>query len=325
MPLILALQPHSSPSDVTNMPESNGNQFSIAKPSYRRVQEEDSHFEEQLQAFTDPITIPPATFNKKTRTKTQLIALPSLQRPCPPAEPTLTLTPTKPIPLTNLPPESTLPFTNKDCIIYTSFDSSSNDTTFLTLYARIYRHWFPHRSLPLDLDPTTFFAQHLAFSPPVSQVEHIIRFHDSLTESLKDGLAERNASAPVDAVKYLRRTIGIAFIVIQEDDQRRGWEVSSCSSHNKNKGEGGDAPEVLLVWKNESVAKRYGCWEGVRGMKNYICGDGSDLQGAKVFKCSLEDAMSAVVALDEERGRERREWSSVFGEVLGNVKVNEGN
>lgn len=93
----------------------------------------------------------------------------------------------------------------------------------------------------------------------------------------------------------LRETFAIVFIVIDA-----GWQEHG----------------VLLVWKNEDVAKKYSCTEGGKVM-GYDGDDPSDLGEACVFRCSLERAMQLVVSQDPERAHNRTEYNEMLEETLG--------
>lgn len=76
---------------------------------------------------------------------------------------------------------------------------------------------------------------------------------------------------------------------------------------------------VLLVWKNEDIAKRYNCCEDgeVRAHK----GDDADgLDNTCVFRCPLKRAMQMVVSQDPVRAQKRAEYNEMLEETLGEAE-----
>lgn len=162
----------------------------------------------------------------------------------------------------------------------------------LDLFEAVYRAWFPHRCFDEDLSDGNFAATYLHVAQAPIRLEHIIDYHGGMASQLKKAVPNAITTSPP---YILRKTLPVVFIVIEENWRSNG---------------------VLLVWKTDGIAKRYGCWEG-DGMRRYQCGDGSGLDKAVIFRCGLEDALKAVVAMDEKRVKPRSEWSSVLEEMLG--------
>ena len=183
-----------------------------------------------------------------------------------------------------LSPEDVHRFSSKDVAIYGNYLEDIPAKDRLDLYGAVYRAWFPHRCLEEDLSDGNFAATYLHVSQAPVRVENIVDFHGGVAQQLK---------ACPDIV--LRKSLPVVFILVEED-----WRTNG----------------VLLVWKTQGVAKRYGCREGEK-MMQFRGGDGSGLGQAVIFRCELEEALKAVVAMDEKRVKARTEWNSVLEEVLG--------
>ena len=180
------------------------------------------------------------------------------------------------------------------------------------LLEAVYREWYPHRAADKDVSDGSFFAKFLRFIPPSTYLVEIIRFHARLCEELSSRVAEIEDVEPailhavppkeetrrVGAYK-LRETIFDVCFLIDAEWQERG---------------------VLLMWKNEDVAKKYGCCEGgeVKARK------GENLQvvldDVCVFRCPLRSAMKMVVSRDPARARKRAEYNEMLEETLGETE-----
>ena len=84
---------------------------------------------------------------------------------------------------------------------------------------------------------------------------------------------------------------------------------------------------VLLVWKNEDVAKKYGCCEGgelqaYKGerLQGYERDDVVVLDDACVFRCPLKSAMKMVVSRDLARAQKQVEYNEMLEETLGEIE-----
>ena len=84
---------------------------------------------------------------------------------------------------------------------------------------------------------------------------------------------------------------------------------------------------VLLVWKNEDVAKKYNCSEGGEvqaydggKLQAYERDDGAGLDNACVFRCPLKRAMQMVVSQDPVRAQKRAEYNEMLEETLGEAE-----
>lgn len=309
-------------------------------PSHQRVTAEKSHYEAQRVAFTCPLTIvhvPGDTSggaggDDDSEGQPYALGLPTPPPTYPGINP-YDATPPPAGPMSQLSKEDALSFCLKDSIIYGNYNDSDTHTSSssisfqhgrhlqspeqdrLTLLDAVYTTWFPHRALaPQDMHLGNFWGKYLRFQNPAGvRLDQILAFHRQLCDMLKSTLntttlTPSSATDVSTAMLTLRKTLPLVFIVLE-----RNW-----------RDEG-----VLLVWKTEGIAKRYGCWEG-EGMRKFVCGDGSNFSHGhgqmgmgmgmgppRVFRCSLERAMKAVLELDPERAKVRREWSVVCGRVLG--------
>ena len=249
-------------------------------PSHLRACAEEAHYEPLRKAFTIPLYIHP---DPQAQTTYQI---------------------------PHLSPKDCRDFCWKDCIIYGNAGLTANDHH--ALLEAVYREWYPHRAADKDVSDGNFFGKFLRFIPPSTRLVEIIRFHARLCGGLRSRVAEIEDVEPaiphavppkeetrrVGAYK-LRETIFDVCIVIDAEWQERG---------------------VLLVWKNEDVAKKYGCCEsGVvkayKGEKLQVV-----LDDACVFRCPLKSAMKMVVSRDPVRAQKRAEYNEMLEETLGEIE-----
>ena len=151
----------------------------------------------------------------------------------------------------------------------------------------------------------------MRFIPPSTHLVQIIRFHAALCEKLRIVVPEiedlepaiPHAVPPKEETRRagaykLRDTMFDVCIVIDA-----GWEEHG----------------VLLVWKNEDVAKKYNCCEGGE-VQAYDSGEAGALDDACVFRCPLKRAMQMVVSQDPVRAQKRAEYNEMLEETLGEAE-----
>ena len=198
----------------------------------------------------------------------------------------------------------------KDCVIYGNAGLTANDHH--ALLEEVYREWYPHRAEDKDVSDGSFFGKFMRFIPPSTKLVQIIRFHAALCEKLRSLVPEVEDLEPaiphavppkeetrrVGAYK-LRETIFDVYIVIDA-----GWQEHG----------------VLVVWKNENVAKKYNCCEGGE-VQAYDSGDAGGLEDACVFRCALKRAMQMVVSRDPRRAPKRAEYNEMLEETLGEAEA----
>lgn len=191
----------------------------------------------------------------------------------------------------------------KDCVIYVNERLTGSDDW--KLFDDIYREWFPHRAEDKDVSDGSFFCHIMRFTPPTNGIDQIIRFHQKLCTHFqgleKEGIwQEEKQFAKIGSIwnprtgpHQLRETFPLVFIVVHS-----GWQENG----------------VLIVWKNEDTATRYGCQESEEII---LEGKAEDLGDASIYRCPLQRAMRLVVSQDPHRAQKRREYSMVLEETLG--------
>ena len=248
-------------------------------PSHLRACAEEAHYEPQRKAFHIPLYIYP---NHHAQTTYQVPHISS---------------------------KDCRDFCWKDCVIYGNAGLTANDHH--TLLERVYREWYPHRAEDKNVSDGSFFGKFVRFIPPASNLVQIVRFHEALCEKLSALVPEiedldpaiphtvppKEETRRVGAYK-LRDTIFDVFVVIDG-----GWQEHG----------------VLLVWKNEDVAKHYNCSEGGE-VHAYDSGDADGLGDARVFRCPLKRAMQIVVSQDPARAQKRAEYNEMLEETLGDAE-----
>ena len=248
-------------------------------PSHLRACAEEAHYEPQRKAFHIPLYIHP---DPQAQTIYQV---------------------------PHISPKDCRGFCWKDCVIYGNAGLTANDHH--ALLEEVYREWYPHRAEDKGVSDGNFFGKFMRFIPPATKMVQIIRFHEALCEKLSTLVPEIEDLEPaiphavppkeetrrVGAYK-LRETIFDVCIVIDA-----GWQEQG----------------VLLVWKNEDVAKRYNCSEGGE-VQAHDSGDAGVLGDACVYRCPLRRAMQMVVSQDPVRAQKRTQYNEMLEETLGEVE-----
>lgn len=248
-------------------------------PSHLRACAEEAHYEPQRKAFHIPLYIHP---DPQAQTTYQV---------------------------PHISPKDCRGFCWKDCVIYGNAGLTANDHH--ALLEEVYREWYPHRAEDKGVSDGNFFGKFMRFIPPATKMVQIIRFHEALCEKLSTLVPEIEDLEPaiphavppkeetrrVGAYK-LRETIFDVCIVIDA-----GWQEQG----------------VLLVWKNEDVAKRYNCSEGGE-VQAHDSGDAGVLGDACVYRCPLRRAMQMVVSQDPVRAQKRTQYNEMLEETLGEVE-----
>ena len=151
----------------------------------------------------------------------------------------------------------------------------------------------------------------MRFIPPATTIAQIIHFHEALCEKLSTLVPEiedlepaiPHAVPPQEETRRigayrLRQTVFDVCIVIDA-----GWQEQG----------------VLLVWKNDDIARRYNCSKG-REVQAYDSDDAGALGNACVFRCPLKRAMQMVVSQDPVRAQKRAEYNEMLEDTLGEAE-----
>ena len=152
----------------------------------------------------------------------------------------------------------------------------------------------------MDVSGGSFWGKLMRFTPPVDiekdggwGIEKITEWHKALIARLKELEKEEikmEEKGEGDKGKWrLRKSFADVFVVIEG-----GWQ-------NKR---------VLVIWKDEDLARRYGCGDETEAVEK-CDGEGS------VFRCSLKRAMQLVVSRDPERVGRKSEWNEMLEELVG--------
>ena len=248
-------------------------------PSHLRACAEEAHYEPQRKAFHIPLYIRP---DPQVQTAYQV---------------------------PHISPKDCRDFCWKDCVIYGNAGLTTSD--HYALLEEVYREWYPHRAEDKDVSDGNFFAKFMRLIPPATNLMQIVRFHEALCDKLSSLVPEIEDLEP--AIPYavppkeetrrvgaykLRETIFDVCIVINA-----GWQEQG----------------VLLVWKNDDVAKKYNCSE-VGEVQAYDIDAADGLGDACVFRCPLKRAMQMVVSQDPVRAQKRAEYNEMLEETLGEAE-----
>jgi len=206
--------------------------------------------------------------------------------------------PTKETSLSALAPDDVRNLYFKDCIVYLGVGLDWSDRQ--QMIDAMYFEWFPHRDREQDLNRGSFFAGFLNATKLKHGLTQLARFHfESLCPRLKELQPEvlekekfrydHGFGMPREKGLFkLRQSFDQTFLVVDQENWRDG---------------------ICVVTKDKRVAMDIG-----------EVGEELDVEGSgkvKVARAKLESVMKAVVADDNERKKENREWSGYYGKWCG--------
>ena len=202
-------------------------------------------------------------------------------------------------------PEECRQFCWKDCAIYCNTGMSGLD--HLEILDFVYQEWFPHRDRGKDVSLGSFFGKFMRFIPPV-EIAELVSFHSRLCEKLPTLQADvlEQEALPFQPEYGQPREQGLYRL-------RETFSTLSVVMDHKSWREKG----VLLVCKDEETAAAHGLTEAAGSasrQERFVVDTGSP---ACVFRVTLKRAMQAVVFLDEDRRKKRKEYNMAFDESYG--------
>lgn len=202
-------------------------------------------------------------------------------------------------PLPTIAPNDMRDFYHKDCIIY--LNCGITVAKRLELLDAIYFEWFPHRDRVEEFARGSFFAGFFKPEIGIETLEQLSRFHfaalcPKLLELQPEVLEKEPSILHRDYGKpkqkglfHVRERFQKVFLVVDKVN----WEEEG----------------VCVVSEDERIHKMLG-----------KPAEELEVKGVGTFKAQrakLEIAMRAVVADDEERSKENREWSDFYDKWCG--------
>ena len=187
---------------------------------------------------------------------------------------------------------------NKDCIIYVCVPLDPLER--LRLLEAVYFEWFPHRDREQDLDHGSFFASFFTFKPERYDLTQMAIFHfQSLCSKLNELQPEVLEPEPhrwdvnfgksrQKGLFKIRRSFEKTFLVVD----RFSWRDS-----------------VRIVTRDQRTVELLR-----RPSEDFEAGT---VGKVTVLRAKLEDAMKAMVAEDDQRSKDNREWSGYYGKWCG--------